>query len=206
VEAVDMIMVNVGEDPVLRSFVVEFLLQGFELLGMEAVQLHLADSYLDEQCTSDAAELVKERMEGYRAMEIGQQVPDFVVRDVDGRNITLSQLSNEHVLVLFWSTTCPHCKDMLPRLKQWYLEEKTVDLEVVALSIDTSEQQFLEYVGALDFPWISARESLGWTGKVAKAYHIYATPAVFLLDSQGRIVSRPVNNKQLLRSLRKLNP
>ncbi len=46
-EAVDRIMVNTSPVPELRSFVVEFLIEGFELLGLEQVQLHLADNYLE---------------------------------------------------------------------------------------------------------------------------------------------------------------
>jgi len=45
--AVDGIMASVSGDPALRSFVLDFLLEGFELLGMEKVQLHIADQYLD---------------------------------------------------------------------------------------------------------------------------------------------------------------
>jgi hypothetical protein len=40
--AVDGIMAHVSDDPQLRSFVMDFLLQGFELLGMERVQMHMA--------------------------------------------------------------------------------------------------------------------------------------------------------------------
>ena len=43
--AVDGIMAHVSADPQLRSFVMDFLLQGFELLGMEKVQLFMAENY-----------------------------------------------------------------------------------------------------------------------------------------------------------------
>jgi hypothetical protein len=43
--AVDGIMSHVSADPQLRSFVMDFLLQGFELLGMEKVQVHIAENY-----------------------------------------------------------------------------------------------------------------------------------------------------------------
>ncbi len=46
--AVDGIMANVSGNPQLRSFVTDFLLEGFELLEMERVQRHIAENYLDE--------------------------------------------------------------------------------------------------------------------------------------------------------------
>jgi hypothetical protein len=45
--AVDGIMTHVSDDPPLRSFVMDFLLEGFELLGMEKVQVHIAENYLE---------------------------------------------------------------------------------------------------------------------------------------------------------------
>jgi len=41
-------MANVSGNPQLRSFVTDFLLEGFELLEMERVQRHIAENYLDE--------------------------------------------------------------------------------------------------------------------------------------------------------------
>jgi len=46
--AVDGIMTKVSDDPQLRSFVMDFLLEGFESLGMERVQMYIAENYLDE--------------------------------------------------------------------------------------------------------------------------------------------------------------
>jgi thiol-disulfide isomerase/thioredoxin len=137
-EAVDQIMVHVGQDPELRSFVVEFLLEGFEMLNMEQVQMHLAEYYLDEACESDLVELVLSRMEGYEKMAPGEPAPDFVLRDVDGTVHQLSRMQDPWVLIVFWSSTCEACRKLMPDLHEWYLTENSLELEVVAISIDTS--------------------------------------------------------------------
>ena len=94
-EAVDQIMMQCSPVPELRSFVVEFMLEGFELLGMEQVQVHLADQYLDESCESDLAELVRSRMEGYRKMAVGATAPDFTVIGYQrGRSIRFQKSPN----------------------------------------------------------------------------------------------------------------
>jgi peroxiredoxin len=206
IEAVDQIMVNVAPDPELRSFVVEFMLEGFELLGMEQVQLHLADHYLDESCGSDIAELVRSRMEGARKMAVGSTAPDFVVRDVDGRNRRLSELPNPYVLVMFWASSCEHCRKLIPELHEWYLRENDLELEVVAISVDTLEADFRRFAGEVDMRWITAHDPLGWYGKVPGDYHIYATPSLFLLDRNRTILARPVNFRQFQKALRRLDP
>jgi peroxiredoxin len=204
IEAVDQIMVNTSHQSALRTFVVEFLLEGFDLLGMEAVLRHLAENYLDESCSSEVAELVKARMEAYEAMEVGSLAPDFVIRDVQGRNLRLSAMDKDYVLLIFWASTCVHCRHLMPELHQWYLDERHADLEVVALSIDTLEAHFTDFLASNPMEWITAYDPLGWNGKVARDYHIYATPSMFLLDRQGRILSRPMNLRQVKRSLKSI--
>jgi thiol-disulfide isomerase/thioredoxin len=206
--AVDQIMVNVGHAPVLRTFVVEFLLEGFDFLGMEAVQIHLADQYLDEDCTSDVALMVQERMATCEAMQVGAKAPDFALRDMAGINHRLSLLGHDYVLVVFWASTCVHCRDMMPQLHEWYLgnrnQDAGPDLEVVAISIDSSEVALEAYLAGHPTAWVTAHERLGWNSRVAEDYHIYATPSLFLLDRGRRIISRPVNYRQFLRAVRRL--
>ncbi len=204
VQAVDQIMVHVSQDQELRGFVAEFLLEGFEMLNMEKVQMHLAEYYLDEACESDLVELVLSRMEGYKRMAPGEPAPDFVLRDVDGKVHQLSRMQDPWVLLVFWSSTCEACRKLMPELNRWYLSENTLDLEIVALSIDTSAANFEYLFRQLNPTWITAHDPLGWNGKVATDYHVYATPALFLLDRQRNIVAKPGSFRQFLRALRKL--
>jgi len=205
IEAVDWIMLNVDREEKLRTFVVEFLLEGFELLQMEKVQMHLADHYLDEGCESDIVELVLSRMEGYKMMSPGQQAPDILLRDVEDRNIQLSELENSYVLVLFWSSTCEGCRELLPELHEWYLKDNSYDLEVLAISIDTTVANFEYLHKQLKPSWITVHEPLGWYGKVSSDYHVYATPSMFLLDSERKILARPGSYRQFLRAIKKVN-
>jgi len=204
IEAVDQIMVNVSEDSALRQFVVGFLLQGFDLLDMEPVLAHLADIYMDETCQSDLAEMVRERTIGYRKMAVGSEAPDFVIRDTRGRNIVLSEMTDPYVLVVFWASNCGHCQAFLPELNRWYRQENTMDLEVVAISIDTSEAFYEKYMEEHPAGWISSRDPLGWNGKVPADYHIYATPSVFLLDRHRKILAKPATFRQFRRDIGKL--
>lgn len=204
-EAVDLIMANVSGDQELRRFVVEFLLEGFELLNMERVQMHLADQYLDEACESDVVELVLSRMEGYKKMAAGEQAPDFVLRDVEGKVHQLGRMDNDWILVLFWSSTCDACRKLMPSLDEWYRTERTLDLEVVAISIDTSTANFEYLHKQINPQWISAHDPLGWHGKVPSDYMVYATPSLFLLDRQRNILSKPSSYRQFLRSIKKLD-
>lgn len=203
-EAVDQIMMHVPPHPELYPFIFDFLLQGFELLGMEQVQLHLSENYMDASCESDLTELVQARMEGYRKMKVGALAPDFTVRDAGGAVYTLSQMSAPYTLVMFWSSTCGHCREMMPQLKRFYLEENSPEFEVLAISIDSSATLYESYIAEEPMPWISVFESQGWQGLLASRYQIYATPSFFLVDRKLKILARPTTVRHLQKSLQKL--
>lgn len=204
IEAVDQIMVHVSPDQDLRDFVVEFLLEGFEMLNMEQVQMHLVDHYLDQACESDVVELVLSRMQGYKKMSPGEQAPDFILRDVEGSLHQLSRMEHSWVLVVFWSGTCEACQKLMPELQEWYESERSLDLEIVAISIDTAASHFEYLHEQLEPRWITARDPLGWNGKVPSDYHVYATPTLFLLDRQRTIVAKPSSFRQFLRTIKNL--
>lgn len=204
IAAVDQIMLHVTEQENLRGFVVDFLLEGFEMLDMEQVQMHLMEHYLDQDCETDVVELICARMEGYKRMTKGQRAPDFLIRDTVGKIYRLSELDAPYVLVIFWASSCDHCIEMLPELHEWYLRENKSGLEVVAISIDTSASDFRQYMKKLEPQWITSHESMGWHGRVPSDYNIYATPALFLLDSEQTILARPRSYRQFHRAVKKL--
>ncbi len=204
IEAVDIIMANVSGDPELRTFAVEYLLEGFQSFGMERVETYIVDTYVDETCVTDAVELARERVERYRKMEEGQIAEDILIRSADRKMVRLSEVDADYTLVLFWATYCEHCIQMMPDLREWYLNEKPDNMEVFAVSIDTSRMQWSRFLKAFEPPWVSTHEPMGWEGKSAADYNIYATPTMFLLDRQRRIIARPYTLRELRRTLRKI--
>jgi thiol-disulfide isomerase/thioredoxin len=125
---------------------------------------------------------------------------------MEGFPVQLSELGHSYVLVLFWASTCAHCRDILPEMADWYSHELSLDLEVLAISIDSSEASFSEACSHLNLPWINVHEPLGWQGKAPSDYHVYATPTMFLLDGERTILARPSSFRQLMRTLKKLDP
>jgi thiol-disulfide isomerase/thioredoxin len=105
------------------------------------------------------------------------------------------------VLVVFWASTCAHCLELLPQLNSWYLSQNQANLEVVAISLDTSAVNFERFTESLHPAWISAYDPLAWEGKVAGDYFIYATPSLFLLDKERTILAKPTSFRQFLNAI-----
>lgn len=204
IKAVDIIMERVSYNEKVYEFILNFLIDGFDLFKMEKVLLHLAENYVEKGCETDSRKIMEQRLEGYKRMAEGNKVNDIVLMDSDGKTKKLSELKNEYVLILFWSSWCQHCTRLLPELKKWYENEKTIDLEVFSVSIDTSRFDWEENLLTYGYPWINVCNFQGWEGKVASDYNIYATPTMFIVDRERQILAKPLTLREFKKELDKI--
>jgi len=71
------------------------------------------------------------------AVVAGELAPDFTLEDTQGNTITLSALRGKVVLVNFWATWCPPCKEEMPSMDR--LNKFMADEDFVMLAINVEE-------------------------------------------------------------------
>lgn len=74
----------------------------------------------------------------YADVEIGQPAPKLVVTRLDGETFDLSAQHGKIVIVSFWATWCPPCRQEMPILDAIYHRYHAQGLEVIGLSVDRS--------------------------------------------------------------------
>ena len=62
--------------------------------------------------------------------------PDFTLRDINGKTVTLSDYKGKVVVMSFWATWCGPCKEEMPHLQQLLNEKKEKGLAVFSVSTD----------------------------------------------------------------------
>jgi thiol-disulfide isomerase/thioredoxin len=205
IEAIDVIMQNVDYNQEVYDFILNYLIEGFERFKMEKVLVHIADFHLSGECETDNKKIMEQRLMAYQAMAPGKKVSDFVLPDQYNKAHRLSEIDSDYVLLVFWASWCPHCSQLLPRLKKWHEEEASqTGFEIVTVSIDTSRFEWEEYLMLNEMPWVNLFEQSGWEGKVARQFNIYATPTMFLLDKQRKILAKPLTFREFKHEAGKL--
>ena len=120
------------------------------------------------------------------AIEVGKPAPDFSLKDVDGKEVRLSDFAGKPVLINFWATWCPPCREEMPEINKFYGKYKGSGL--VVLSINATFQDSVENVKStiksdkLTFPVL-----LDEAGQVARQYQLNGLPTSFFIDDQGII-------------------
>jgi cytochrome c biogenesis protein CcmG, thiol:disulfide interchange protein DsbE len=112
--------------------------------------------------------------------------PDFVLKDIHGRPISLSQFKGKPVLLNFWATWCGPCREELPSMQRMHdASKKNGGFHVVAISIDRFNMKKVSRYAQdlnLDFPIL-----LDPDRETRKAYFIRGLPTSYLIDSEGKL-------------------
>ena len=112
---------------------------------------------------------------------------DFAVPGLGGSPIRLRDFNGQVILLNFWATWCPPCRDEMPSMERLYRRLKARGFTVLALSIDSRGEEvvapFVKSFG-LTFP-----VGLDPRMTVAREYQTVSVPTSLLLDRGGAIVA-----------------
>ncbi len=113
---------------------------------------------------------------------IDKPAPDFTIADIDGKTFTLSQQKGKDVMLIFWATWCPPCKQEIPNLIELRNTYDANTLAIIAIS-DESDKTLRSF---------SQPNGLNYT--VASAQNLPAPynevtgiPTIFFIDKNGTI-------------------
>jgi thiol-disulfide isomerase/thioredoxin len=130
-------------------------------------------------------------------------VPDFVLQDLSGNPVRLSDFTGKAVFINFWATWCPPCKAELPDLVAIQSEYGGETFMIVGISLDqigpAAVQAFVDKAG-LNFPILMGNEG------VVEAYgNFRGIPTSFLINASHEEVKRysgMITKAQLVQDLK----
>ena len=133
--------------------------------------------------------------------------PDFALADIDGAIHRLSDYRGQVVIVNFWATWCPPCREEMPSMQRAW--EEIQDEGIVILAIDVGEDEDTIFTFTADYP-VEFPLLLDLDSRVIQEWPVRGLPTTFIVDPQGRIAYRAIGTRDwedstLLDTLRKLH-
>ena len=101
-----------------------------------------------------------------------------------GETITLSDLRGQVVIINFWASWCPPCRDEAPYLEATWRKYKGRGVVFIGLDYVDTEPKALAYIEEFDITYPNGPD-IG--EKMARAYHIKGVPETFFVDKTGQL-------------------
>lgn len=211
IQSIDLLLNRMeGAQETYRYYLIKFLnnYAQSKIVGMDAVYVHIALNYYakDKAPWVEDAQLEK-IIQNAREAEptlIGKYAPNVKLQLRDSTDIMLHDMRADYTIVVFWAHDCSHCKESMPKLKEFY-ENRSPDLDVKVLSVCT--KLLKEEPACWDFVddkglegmdgWINASDMNGGRSYMHSLFNIKKTPKLFILDKDKKIISKDLGPEQL---------
>ena len=116
--------------------------------------------------------------------------PNFVIIDIDGNEIDLSALKGKRVVLDFWATWCPPCRQSIPEMVK--LQKKYEDeLEIIGISLDDplklDDSSLRKFMKKNKMNYRVARLTQEIMQSYFKEGEKILIPTLFIIDSKGNL-------------------
>ncbi len=175
----------------MYRFVFEYLMIGFHELGFNTyLDYLLRFPHIDNLNVNDGMiEVIYDLGEKYSRVKIGTAAPEISGVDVNGKEFDLYNIDNEYVIIFFWSYSCEHCREILNDMK--YFLKENPDFSLLSICVNGEVKDIKKLLKKNDLKGIFYHDGMSWKSPVVEAYAVTATPTIFILDNDKKIVAKP---------------
>lgn len=118
--------------------------------------------------------------------KVGDKVPDFSFKTIDGKSYKMSELEGKTVLLVFFATWCGPCMKELPQIESEIWEKyKSDDFMVVALGRDHSMEEIVEFNAKKGFTFPIGPDP---EHKIYGQFFTKYIPRNVLVNKEGQII------------------
>lgn len=132
---------------------------------------------------------ILQRGKDLKPCRCGMTGNNLVMKNPSGEFKALHDVKADYTVVVFWSSTCGHCKSMMPKLNKFYNDYKSKGVEIYSVNIEDESAGYLKYIKEKEFEFINVQDTTNST-YFRYYYNVYMTPVVYLLDKDKKIVGK----------------
>ena len=127
-------------------------------------------------------------MPGSSGVQKGDMAPDFTLKDLNGKPVTLSQLRGKVVVLNFWASWCPHCREEMPSLARLNEVYGSSDFALLAVNVEgNGEGEVKSYLAKHPFNFTVLLDP---KLTVQDLYGVYELPETLIINKKGQVVEK----------------
>lgn len=128
---------------------------------------------------------------------LGHKAPEIHAVTIDGREFDLNDIEARYTIMLFWSYTCPHCRDLIKELGAFIKQHSDCEIVTVQVSGELKDVKRIIRKNKLKKHY-NICDGLGWHSPIIEAFDINMTPSIIILNEEKKIVAEPFDFDEVI--------
>ena len=110
--------------------------------------------------------------------------PNFTLKSLTGKNLKLSEMTGNVVLINFWASWCGPCREEMPLLNDLHKKYEPLGFTVLGVNVEEDAKNARGFLKnfPVDFPILLDNKN-----QVSKKYNVIAMPTTVVLDRDGNV-------------------
>ena len=117
--------------------------------------------------------------------------PFFGGREIQGGFFSLDDHKGSPLIINFWASWCPPCRDETPHFEKIWRLYKEKDVVVIGINVQDDLNSANEYISEFDVTFVNGKDK---NGRIMVDYGVTGLPVTFFLDREGMIIGRWVGS------------
>ena len=112
------------------------------------------------------------------------EAPAFTLKDLQGKDVSLSEFRGKWVILDFWGSWCGWCIKGMPRLKEAY-KEYVGKVEIIGIDCNETDQAWRDGVAKYELPWVNLYNPKD--SGLLEQYLVEGFPTKVIISPEGKI-------------------
>ncbi len=120
-------------------------------------------------------------------LQVGMTAPQTVGKDVDGKEIRLSDFRGRVVIMVYWATWCAPCMQMIPHERELVEKYKGKPFTLLGINGDQKRSTLRKAIKEHNISWPTIHDGMPGLGPIASKWRVRSFPTFVLIDPKGVI-------------------
>ncbi len=128
---------------------------------------------------------------------VGKTVPELVMPDPSGKEISISSFKGKYLLIDFWASWCGPCRMENPNVVKAYNEFKGKNFTILGVSLDKDKSSWKKAIMQDHLSWTHMSDLKYWNSQAVETFGFQGIPFNVLVDPSGKVIAESLRGEDL---------
>jgi cytochrome c biogenesis protein CcmG, thiol:disulfide interchange protein DsbE len=141
-----------------------------------------------------------------RVANVGDSAPGFRVTTAKGKDVTQKEFGGRVLVLNFWASWCPPCKEETPSMNQMAQQLGTKGLVVLGVSVDENAAAYEQFLAQERVVFETALDT---SGEISANFGTFKYPETYVIGRDGKVLRKYIgprdwSSPEMLRDIESL--